>query len=263
MNGAFYIGATGLRAQQSGVDLIANNIANMNTPAFKRASVSFAELVSAPSETTSSGRSAAASAAAAGGMFGVTFGAPQQVFTSGSFRQTDDPLDLAIRGNGFIELMGANGKTVLWKGGKLKINQDGFLATASGTQLKATISVPHDAEKLTVNENGKVFAKVAGQAEPQEIGQIDLVVPGDTRELKALGDGVYGVNENYTDLTRSTPGEDGSAAGTLAQGFSETSNVQLPDELVNLMMLQRAYAANARAVQAGDELMSIANGLKR
>lgn len=262
MNGVFYIGATGLNAQQTAVDVTANNIANMNTPAFKRGTVSFAELVSPvgndPGTAATVGAARAGSAAA-----GVSADPGLHVFTAGELHTTSNPLDLAVKGDGFIELGvdATSAELVLWRGGTLHVGSDGFLAAPNGQPLRPMISVPREATSISIDTDGKVLAVVPDQSAPIEIGQIELVIPSDMRSLQSLGGGIYQIRDDGSAISRVKPGEDN--AGTLAQGFSEASNVSLSDELVNLMVYQRAYAANARLVQAGDELMSIANGLKR
>jgi flagellar basal-body rod protein FlgG len=262
MNGVFYIGATGLNAQQTAVDVTANNIANMNTPAFKRGAVSFTELVSPAGSEPGSMRTPD-NAPVGSATSGVAADPTLHVFTAGELHSTSNPLDLAIKGEGFIELgtSSVSDDVTLWRGGTIHVGSDGFLAAPNGQPLKAMISVPRDATSLTINADGQVLAVVPDQSAPLEIGQIELVVPADVRSLQSSGDGVYRLREEGMSLTRVKPGDDN--AGTLAQGYSEASNVSLSDELVNLMVYQRAYAANARLVQVGDELMSIANGLKR
>lgn len=253
MNGIFYIGATGLQAQQRAVEVVAHNVANLNTPAFKRSAVSFAELLATndvpgrPHTTTDTAAGVAA--------------ASVPVFTAGELRATDNPMDLALHGEGFVELSAADGQALLWRGGTLHVGADGYLAAPGGQPLKAMIAVPADASHLTISPSGDITAVLPGQTEAQPIGQIDLVIPQDTRALEAIGEGLYQMPDDGTALTRSRAGED--TATVFAQGFSEASNVQLSDELTSLMLYQRAYAANARLVQVGDELMAIANGLKR
>jgi flagellar basal-body rod protein FlgG len=256
MNGAFYIGATGLDAQQTAVDIVANNITNMNTNAYKRASVSFSEMLVAPGTATRRDDAGA-------GLAGVSVTTSLRDFTPAELHPTGNAMDLAIRGQGFIPLArsGDTGHTTLWRGGTLHVDPDGYLASPDGTPLEAMISVPRDATSLTIQPTGEVQAQVPGQTDPLSIGQIELVTVDDPAQLLAAGNGTYTVDEGSTTLASNKPGDDGSA--TLAQGYGEASNVQLSDELVNMMVYQRAYAANARLVQVGDELMSIANGLKR
>lgn len=262
MNGAFYIGATGLRSEQQALDVVANNIANINTPAFKRAQVRFSELVGASGADPKDGStSAAPAAAAADALAGVKADASPRVFTQGALQPTGQSLDLAVSGDGFIELLGAGGQTMLWRGGTLKVNADGYLASADANlPLKAMISVPTGATNLVIDSSGQVQATLAGAAQPAVIGQVDLVVPKDADAVEDVGGQLYKAPTNAR-LVSVAPGNEG--AGTLVQGSLEQSNVQLTDEMVTMLLIQRAYAANAQVVQAGDQLMSIANGLRR
>lgn len=256
MNNVFYIGATGLNAQQTAVDTTANNIANMHTPAFKRSEVAFSELLTAAPLSLKRGYVGDTTSAAAG----VAANPTPHVFTPGELHPTGNALDLAIRGEGFIELASESGQTLLWRGGTLHAGSDGYLAGPNGQRLKAMISVPRDASSITIGNNGQVQAVVPSQTDAIDLGAIELLMPADTRTLESVGSGVYRVLDDEQ-VSRIRPGEDN--AGLFAQGFSEGANVSLSDELVGLMLYQRAYAASARLVQVGDELMSIANGLKR
>ena len=255
MNGAFYIGAIGLDSQQRALDVIANNIANLNTPAFKRSAVRFSTLVAPVSDD--SGISATASDPIAN-LAGVAVGATPHIWTQGDLTQTGQPLDLAINGQGFLELLGPSGQTYLWRGGTLKVNADGYLAAADGTMLKAMISVPQDATALSIGADGKVMAQISGQS--HQIGQLDLVMAKDPESLADAGNGYYAVSDPST-IYSVQPGDEDS--GTLVQGALEGSNVQLADEMTDLLLTQRAFAANAQVVQAGDQLMSIVDQLRR
>lgn len=257
MNGAFYVGATGLSAQQRALDVIANNIANINTPGYKRSQARFSELVSPLSrpDDPQAGLDGPAPA-----MLGVALDASSRDFSQGALSVTGRPMDLAISGPGFIELAAPGGQTVLWRGGTLQVTPDGFLAAANGMPLKSTISVPTGASGITIGQDGKVSAVFDGSANARQIGQIDVVQVKDPGGLSALDGGLYQA-ANERDVTASAPGEDG--AGLLKQGAIEGSNVQLTDEMVMLLLMQRAYSANAEVVQAGDQLMSIANELRR
>lgn len=257
MNGAFYIGAVGLDSQTRALDIVANNIANVNTNGFKRSRAQFYELTGARAERTDEARDDAATPPAFWGA-GIQASAPD--FTEGPLTQTGQPLDLAISGAGFIELMGSGGQTQLWRGGTLQINADGFLAGPSGAPLKAMISVPTGATSLTIGADGAVSAILSGSTAATNIGQIDVVQDKDLTTLTVQPGGVY-LPASVNDLASATPGQDG--AGSLVQGSIETSNVDLSTEMVTLLLMQRAYAANAQVVQAGDQLMSIANNLRR
>lgn len=256
MNGAFYIGATGLDAQQRALEVVANNVANVNTPAFKRAEIRFSEMVGSavPAE------GAPAFGARADNASGVAASDPRQLFTQGTLRQTGNTLDVAIDGDGFIELLGPDGQTLLWRGGTLGINRDGLLTSDNGLPLKANITVPDGATSLTIAADGTVTAIAAGEGSPREIGKIDLAKVKDLSSLSATQDGLYKVSSE-DELASADPGSAGTSS--LVQGAIENSNVALTDELVSLLVIQRAYAANAQMVQAADQVMGIANELKR
>lgn len=261
MNGAFYIGATGLRSEQQALDVIANNIANINTPAFKRTQVRFSELVGSNPADPSQEAAALGPAQLSDTLSGVKADASARIFTQGELRPTSQAMDLAISGDGFIELMGAGGQTMLWRGGTLKVNADGYLAAAdNGLPLKSMISTPAGATGIVIDPNGQVHASLSGATQPSVIGQIDLVVPKDMASVEAVGGQLYKTAADAR-LISTQPGEEGS--GTLVQGSLEASNVQLTDEMVTMLLIQRAYAANAQVVQAGDQLMGIANSLRR
>ena len=254
MNNAFYIGAAALRTYQTANEGTASNVANINTDQYKRVSVSFAEMVGEPAAEGSAG------AAAAGALMGVAVRAQDRVFTPGELRQSGNPMDVAVVGEGLFELAGPGGQSLLWRGGTLRVNADGYLAAPNGMPLRALIQVPQEARELSIAADGRVRARVDGQALPVELGQIELTLATDTRALRSSADGLFRAGDD-AELVRAHPGENG--LGVLQQGSVETSNVKLSDELVNLMLQQRAFAANARIVQVGDELMGLVTGLKR
>lgn len=256
MNGAFYIGAAGLNAQERALETSANNIANLNTPGYKRAEVRFQELVG----PRPSVEDAALNPSAVAQLGGVNATAPRRIFAQGELRTTGRALDLAIDGEGFLELFGPGGEALLWRGGSLKVDAEGNLASASGLPLKAMIAVPPGATGLTIGREGTVRAMMPGEASPTELGRIEIVRVADPGALEGLDDGLYRANAS-TDIIARAPGEEG--AGVLVQGAIEGSNVAMSEEMVTLMLMQRAYAANAQVVQAGDQLAGIANGLRR
>ena len=256
MNGAFHVAAVGLDAQQRALDTIANNISNINTSTFKRSDVRFSEIMAS---RTDPGVARADFGRGLVGAAGVVADPVFMVNEPGKIEVTGRPYDLAVDGAGMIEVMGPGGQTLLWRGGTLKVNEDGLLATASGFALKAAINVPTDASEIEVGADGVVRAKVA-DAEAVDIGQIMLVKVDDPAVLTRLDGGIYAVVEG-AQLVDAQPGEDGT--GLLVQGGIERSNVELTTEMVQLMLVQRAYAANAQIVQAADQLMGIANGLRR
>ena len=257
MNGAFYVGATGLQSQQRALDIIASNIANVNTPAFKRSEVRFSEVLATRDDPDVPRADLAASALASAG---VTVSANAMIDETGRIETTGQTMNLAIDGKGFIELLGPAGQTLLWRGGTLKVGEDGMLGTLDGLPLKAAISVPGDVGAITIGADGVVRAQNADAAAPTELGQIDLVRVEDTSGMTRLDGGLYRMDD-ASRMTDARPGEDG--LGTLVQGGVERSNVEMTTEMVQLMLVQRAYGANAQIVQAADQLMAIANGLRR
>lgn len=254
MNGAFYIGATGLRAQERALGIAANNIANMNTPGFKRSQVRFGELMVTRGDTDDLTRSPLSTPS------GVAALATQANFEQGDLRASGSPLDIGIEGEGFIELLGPQGTSLLWRGGTLSTDADGLVTTADGLPLRSLITVPEGASDLRIGRDGTVSARLVGDVALTEIGKIDLVTVRDTGSLEQLSGGLYRLSDDRL-ATRVVPGEDG--AGSILQGTLEASNVALSDEMVTLMLMQRAYAASAQVLQAGDQLMGIANGLRR
>ena len=257
MNGAFYVGAIGLDAQQRALDEIANNISNVNTTAFKRSEIRFSQLIASRSDPNSMNASLGVDAFT---MAGVTANPLAMINQPGRVEATGNSLDLAIEGDGFIEVMGPEGNTLLWRGGTMKVGEDGLLATQQGYALKAAITVPSDASNIQIGADGIVRARTGVDGDPVEIGQIMLVKISDPTQVEPLDGGFYKIDETAV-LVDAQPGEDG--VGTLVQGSLERSNVELTTEMVELLLVQRAYAANAQVVQAADQLMGIANGLRR
>jgi flagellar basal-body rod protein FlgG len=255
MNGVFHIGATGLHAQDRALNIVANNITNMNTPGFKRGQVRFSELVG-PSALDGAAAAAPDGLAA---LYGVAAQGSERMFAGGEMRPTGNAMDLAIAGDGFIELIGPAGQTLLWRGGTLRVSEDGFLAGPNGLPLKAMIAIPEGTTGLTIDAAGEVRGQAPGETEPASLGRIELVLVRDMAGLSDVEGGFYRAASD-ADLVSVEAGDRG---GTFVQGSVEQSNVELTDEMVQLMMMQRAYAASAQVVQAGDQLMSIINGLKR
>ena len=252
MTQAFDIAGVALATQQRALDVIANNVANINTPSFKRSEIRFSEMIAERRDAANPTAGLSSDPSVAGVSARSVLALEQQ----GEIERTGRALDLAIEGEGFIELMGPRGQTLLWRGGALGVQEDGLLA-ANGIPLRAMISVPAGAE-LSIAEDGRVTARSDGEA--VDLGRILLVQAENTAALERLDGGLYSVPENER-LLELAPGEQG--AGTLLQGAVERSNVELNEEMVRLLIVQRAYAANAQIVQAADQLMAIANSLRR
>ena len=256
---SLYIGATGLHAQQLSVDTIANNIANLNTPGFKKSNVNFQDLMyrELSKTTTTAGAQQVLQRSGAGvGVANAT-----KSFAAGDIKETDAPLDLAVRGDGFVEVTLPDGSLAYSRGGTLQITPDGLLATPEGYPLRASIHIPSDASKLSIATDGTVMVTTASSKTPTALGQIELAKFANAGALKPLGNNLYRVTESSGDPIYGKAGADGF--GQLAQGFLEMSNVKLNDEMVNLMVAQRAYEVNTKLIQASDELMSMSNNLRK
>lgn len=255
MSSALEVAAIGMQAQQRALDTIASNVANINTPAFKRSQLRFSELIASPAIAESSGTSAQADAIAGVGQWSAPM-----LDAQGQLRSTGNQLDLAIDGPGFVELMGPSGKSLLWRGGTLRILNDGTLATADGIALRAGISVPADATSLRIDREGKVFATTSDTGTEAQLGSIGLVKVLDASAVDRLDGGIYAAHDELA-VSFAAAGEDG--LGYFAQGSLEQSNVDLNTEMVDLVVSQRAYGANAQVIRAADELLSLANNLRR
>jgi flagellar basal-body rod protein FlgG len=260
---ALYIGATGMQAQQLNVETIANNLANVNTAGYKRARVSFSDLVA-----RDPARSAALGDPGAGLLqptlrlgTGVGIAGVSKLFDMGDIKKTDAPLDITVQGDGFFELLMPDGSSAYTRGGTWKVNRDGQLATLSGLPLKPAIQVPDDVQSLVVQADGRVQARVANQPNALDLGRIELVRFASPQGLLAQGDNVYRSSSASGEAQPVRAGDEG--AGRIAQGYLEGSNVKMVDEMVNLMVAQRTYEANAKIVQAADEILGLVNGLRR
>jgi flagellar basal-body rod protein FlgG len=257
MLNSLYIGATGMQAQQTNVDVIANNLANANTPSYKRGRVLFEDLIARASGLPQAGLQSSAPPAG----LGVVVSSSGKLFTEGELRKTDSPMDVAIRGTGFLEVALAGGGTALTRAGTLTVNREGLLADAAGRTLRGDVAVPPLAHDLVIDAEGRVSARVEGETKPVELGQLELAWVTNPAGLQPIGENLYRPSAASGEPAYGKPGDEG--LGTLVQGYQEASNVRLVDEMVNLVLAQRAYELNARLVQAADEMLSISNGLRR
>jgi flagellar basal-body rod protein FlgG len=257
MNGAFEIGAVALRADQQALEIIANNIANVNSPAFKRSDPRFSEVLARQVQIDGSSPMTGGQPVPEGA--GVRIAPMPMLFSQGTIRTTGNPMDLAIDGQGLIELMGPAGQDLLWRGGSLRVNEDGLLATADGIPLRAGVVMPLDAQSFSISPAGIVSA-LSADNETVELGQIHLVRAEHENALERLDNGLLRPLDNIC-LIDALPGEDG--VGLFRQGSLEGSNVELSEEMVQMLIIQRAFAANAQAIQAADQIAAITNNLKK
>src|SRR5919201_508746 len=261
---ALYIAATGMQAQQLNVDTIANNLANVNTPGFKKGRVSFTDLMAreaAPVQPTGDGAASGVLAAMPHLGAGVGAASVTRAFDAGDLKQTGSPWDVAIQGDGFLEVVLPDGSRAYTRGGTLKVNADGLLVTQAGHPLKPGITVPANATAVAIDGDGHVRITVPNQSAPIDAGQLELVRLANPSSLLAEGDNLYRPSDASGEPTAAKPGQDGM--GTLTQGYLEASNVKMVDEMVNLMVAQRAYEASVKVVQASDEMLGMINSLRR
>lgn len=250
---ALYISATGLRSQQEQIDVISNNVANMQTPGFKRSRVSFAEIATlavADRESATIGH---------GG--GSRVLGTMALFSEGDLRPTGHPFDLAIDGQGFFELEDALGNRLYTRAGQFRLDKDGYLVASNGMRLAQGLQVPPDALDVLIGSDGELSARLGGDTERTIIGRIELVGFAAPDALVAAGENVFAATEEAGLPSIGQPGEPGF--GALRQGYLEMANVDLVDEMTNLVMAQRAYQLNARVLQASDQLLETINNLRR
>lgn len=258
---ALWTAATGMEAQQFNIDVIANNLANVNTVGFKKSQVDFQDLLY---ETIRM----AGSPSSSGTMLptgiqvghGTRLTAVQKIFTQGDFKQTQNPLDLAIEGKGFFQITLPNGDITYSRAGAFKVDADGQVVNPEGFLLEPAVTIPIDAINITIGTDGTISVIIAGQIAPQQVGQISLARFVNPAGLEALGRNLFRETEASGTATIGTPGQGG--LGTVAQGFLEISNVNVVEEIVNMITSQRAYEINSRAIQIADEMLRTANAIR-
>jgi len=259
MTDALYVGATGMRAQQTQVDTIANNLANVNTTGFRRETVSFSSVMSAlqsgATDPLGSALQANLTSRGAGALASL-----QLSTNGGELKQTQQPLDVAIDGNGFFEVLMPDGTPAYTRAGAFTLGSDGMLSSAAGLPLSARIAVPADASNLRIGRDGVVTADLPDRT-GVELGNIELASFANPAGLQAIGDNLYRPTDASGEMQLGAPAAAGN--GSLRQGFLESSNVQLVDELVSLMIAQRGFEMNSKVVQAADQMLGITNALYR
>jgi flagellar basal-body rod protein FlgG len=251
-----------MQAQQLTLDVISNNLANVQTAGFKRSRVDFQDLVyemlQAPGASSAQGQEIPAGFQVGHGSRAV---ATQRLFIKGDLQQTGNSLDLAIEGDGFFQIQQPSGDIAYTRAGAFKKDSQGRLVTSDGFTLDPEITLPQNATSVTVGVDGTVSVTIAGQQQPQQVGTIQLARFTNPAGLQSLGRNLFLPSQSSGDATQGTPGQDG--LGTLIQGFVESSNVNVVEEMVGLIVTQRAYEINSRAIRTADEMMQTANNLVR
>lgn len=260
MMGALFSSATGMQAQQLNVDTISNNLANVNTNGFKRSRVNFQDLLY-QTIRPAGGEVVAGNRIPIGievGM-GVKAASVGKLFTQGDFQETSNKFDLVIEGDGFFQVLQADGSTAYTRDGSFTLDSEGRMVTGDGFLVQPEITVPQEAIDVVVGQDGTVDAIMADFS-VQNLGQITVASFINPAGLHSQGKNLYASTEASGAAVESIPGVDG--AGTLLQGFVERSNVRLVDELVNLIIAQRAYEINSKSIQTADGMLRTATQLK-
>ncbi len=254
---ALFTAATGMDAQQLRIDTIANNLANVSTTGFKKNRAEFQDLfyetLMAPGAQSADGTTLPTGAQVG---HGVKLGGINRIFTQGTRTNTGRDFDLSIDGDGFFQIAEAGGEVLYTRDGSFHLDADGNLVNDQGNQLEPNIQVPIDAIQVTVLQDGTVSALVAGQSSPQNLGQLEIARFQNPSGLRSVGGNLFVTSDSTGDAETGTPGDTGF--GTIAQGFLESSNVNMAEELVKMILAQRAFEVNSRVIQAGDEMLQTA-----
>jgi flagellar basal-body rod protein FlgG len=259
---ALFTAASGMTAQQLNIDVIAHNLANVNTTGFKRSRADFQDILYQTLRqpgAASSNQTEIPTGIQLG--LGARPAAVQKLFLQGDAQLTQNQLDLAIDGAGFFQILRPSGDITYTRAGSFKIDSQGRMVNSDGYPLEPEITIPNDATNITVGADGVVSVLRPGEANPQQVGQLQLVNFANPAGLSALGRNLFQTTTASGDPIEGVAGQEG--LGTLSQGFLEVSNVSVVEEMVNLITGQRAYEINSRAIQAADEMLQTAANLRR
>lgn len=258
---ALYSAASGMRAQELNVDNIANNLANANTVGFKTRRAQFQDLMY--QTVLQPGAAAGQQTIVPAGLqlgLGTRPSSNEIVFTQGAFSETDNPMDVVIQGNGFFQILLPSGELAYTRSGQFQLNKDGSVVTATGNLLQPQITIPPDAQQVTIAADGTVSYSLPNQTAAQQAGQLQLANFQNPAGLNSLGSGLYQPTDASGDPTVGAPGGP-EGMGSLLQGYVEQSNVSIVDEFVNLIQAQRGYEANSKVVTAADNMYQQVNQL--
>ena len=259
---SLWTSATGMQAQALNLDVISNNLANVNTSGFKKSRAEFQDLLYEtllPAGTSSSQETEVPAGIQLG--HGTRPSSVLKIFSQGNMENTQNELDLAIEGDGFFQITLPNGEIAYTRDGAFKLDSDGRIVNSDGFTMEPEIAIPSDAMSISVGLDGTVSVLQAGESTPSEIGTIELARFINPAGLISMGKNLFIPSEASGNEMTGTAGEDG--LGTLAQGFLEMSNVSVVDEMVNMITAQRAYESNSKAIQAADDMLQLANNVKR
>jgi flagellar basal-body rod protein FlgG len=251
-----------MNVQQTNLDVIANNIANVNTNGFKKSRADFQDLMYQTLRLQGARTEG-------GGMvptgiqigLGAMLSSVQKVFQQGDYQRTDNELDIAIEGNGFLQVNLPSGDKAYTRAGALKTDADGKIVTADGYTIEPNLTIPARTTSISIENDGTVTVQIQGQSSPQQIGRLELANFINPTGLRAVGKNLFMESDASGSPTTGRPGENGM--GTVLQGFIEMSNVNVMQEMINMIIGQRAYEVNSKAIQAADEMLQMTNNLRR
>ncbi len=254
--------AVGMESQALNMDVIANNLANVNTSGFKKSRADFQDLfyqnLRIAGAASSSGTEIPTSNQIG---LGTKVAAIAKIFSQGDYKQTGNELDLALDGRGFFQITTPDGEISYTRSGAFKLDGDGNVVNSDGYLLQPQITIPSNAIQLTVGNDGTVTVMNAGETTPSEVGSIETARFANPAGLTGIGKNLFLESETSGTPTTGTPGEDG--LGTINQGYLEMSNVNIVEEMVAMILAQRAYEINGKAITTADEMLQTANNVKR
>jgi flagellar basal-body rod protein FlgG len=259
---ALYTAASGMEAQQLNIDTIAHNLANINTSGFKMRRAQFQDLMYQNIRQAGSANTATTDIPV-----GLQVGlgtrpvATESIFRQGDFAKTENPMDIVIEGQGFFQVRMANGQTAYTRSGNFHRNSEGIMVTSDGDLLNPQIAIPEDQVSISIGKDGTVSVMTAGQSQPQAVGRIELALFQNPSGLESIGKSLFVSTQASGEAITGTPGEIG--LGTLLNGFVEQSNVSVVEEMVNMIISQRAYEANSKVIRTADEMFTQANNVIR
>ena len=258
---ALYSAASGMAAEQMSVDNIANNLANSNTNGFKMRRTQFQDLIY--QNYVQPGAAAGAQTIVPSGLqlgLGTRPASNEIIFSQGNFQQTDNPLDLVIQGKGFFQILQPTGELAYTRDGGFQLDLNGNVVTANGNPLQPQITIPAQAQSITIASDGTVSYTQPGQTASQVAGQIQLANFANAGGLNAIGQNLFLPTDASGVATLGIPGGQ-EGVGTLMQGYVEGSNVSVVEEFINLIVSQRAYEANSKVVKTADEMYQMINNV--
>lgn len=253
MISSLWIAKTGLDAQQTNMDVIANNLANVSTNGFKRQRAVFEDLLYQTIRQPGHSLRTNHLTIRITNRYGVRPVATERLHSQGNLSQTNNSKDVAIKGQGFFQVMLPDGSSAYTRDGSFQVDQNGQLVTAGGFQVQPAITIPANALSITIGRDGVVSVTQQGQAAPVQVGQLNLTTFMNDTGLESIGENLYTETQSSGAPNESTPGLNG--AGLLYQGYVETSNVNVAEELVNMIQVQRAYEINSKAVSTTDQML--------